>query len=57
MIGRQRLQERPAGLSFRIVGGCGQEYADAAHPLALLRVLRQRPRRRAAKQRDELAAL
>ena len=53
----QPLQERPdAGLKFRIVRGCGQEHADAPHPLALLRARRQRPRRRrAAEQRDELA--
>src|SRR5262249_35144852 len=33
------------------------QYADAAHPLALLRARRQRPRRRAADERDELATL
>ena len=56
---RQPLQERPdAGLKFRIVRGCGQEHADAPHPLALLRARRERPRRRrAAEQRDELAPL
>ena len=56
---RQRLQERPdAGLKFRIVRGCGQEHADAPHPLGLLRARRERPRRRrAAEQRDELAPL
>ena len=33
----QPLQERPdAGLEFHIVRGCGQEYADAPHTLALL---------------------
>src|SRR5262245_17344332 len=54
----QRLQERPdAGLIFRIVRGCGQEYADAPHPLALLRTRRERARGRAAEQRDELAPL
>ncbi len=31
------------------------EHADAPHPLALLRPRRERPRRRAAEQRDELA--
>ena len=53
----QPLQERPdAGLKFRIVRGCGQEHADAPHPLGLLRARRERPRRRrAAEQRDELA--
>ena len=55
----QPLQERrEAGLTFRIVRGCGQEHADAPHPLALLRARRERPRgRRAAEQRDELAPL
>ena len=42
-------------LTFRIVRGCGQEDADAPHPLGLLRARRERPRRRAAEQRDELA--
>ena len=53
----QRLQERrDAGLTFRIVRGCGQEHADAPHPLGLLRARRKRPRgRRAAEKRDELA--
>ena len=45
------------GPEFRIVRGCGQEHADAPHPLGLLRARRERPRsRRAAEQRDELAA-
>ena len=54
----QALQERPdTRLIFRIICGCGQEYADAPHPLGLLRARRERPRRRrAAEQRDELAA-
>src|SRR5262249_39192122 len=56
---RQRLQERPnAGLPFRIVRRCGQKHANAPNPLALLRLPRERPRRRsAAEQRDELAPL
>src|SRR5215510_2291019 len=34
----------------------GQQHADTAHPLALLRARRERPRgRRTAEQRDELA--
>ena len=38
--------------------GCVQEDANTPHPLALLRSRRNRPRRRrAAEQRDELAAL
>jgi hypothetical protein len=35
----------------------GQQHSDTAHPLALLRPRRKRPRsRRAAEQRDELAS-
>src|SRR5262245_31683270 len=41
----------------RIVLGKGCQHADASHPLALLRARRERPRSRAAEQRDELAAL
>ena len=46
-----------AGLEDRIVWSCGQQHAYAAHPLALLRAHRQRPRRRAGNKRDELAPL
>ena len=48
----QPLQERPeAGLKFRIIRGCGQKYADAPHPLGLLRARGKRPRScRAAQQ-------
>src|SRR5262249_41193260 len=46
-----------ARLSERIVGNKVMEDADAPHPLALLRARRKWPRRRrAAEQRDELAA-
>src|SRR5262245_5713550 len=52
----QPLQERPnAGLKFHIVRSGGQDYADEPHPLGLLRARRQRPRRRRAEQRDEVA--
>jgi hypothetical protein len=52
----ERLQECcDARLSFRILCGKSVEHADAPHPLFLLREHRQRPRRRAAKQRDEVA--
>ena len=44
-----------AGLTFRIVRGCEVQHADAPHTLALLRARRERPRRRAAEKRDELA--
>src|SRR5262249_59199571 len=54
---RQRLGKRQeAGLPGRIVCGERHEHADAPHALALLRARRKRPRRRAAEQRDELAA-
>jgi len=40
----QALQERPdTRLIFRIVRGCGQEYADAPHPFGLLRAGAERP--------------
>src|SRR5262245_3885896 len=43
-------------LDVRIVRGpAAREYADAPHPLTLLCARRQRPRCRAAEQRDELA--
>src|SRR5262245_62287920 len=54
----QPLQEcRETPLSFRIFCGEVHEDADAAHFLSLLRTRPNRPRRRAAEQRDELAAL
>ena len=52
----QPLQERSdAGQRFRIVGGEVHEHADPSHRARLLRPRRERPRRRAAEQRDELA--
>src|SRR5262249_30184133 len=42
-------------LIVRIVRRCGQQYANVPHALGLLRAHRGRPRRYAAKQRDELA--
>src|SRR5262249_19011159 len=45
------------GDSFRSVCGECIKYADGPHALALLRARRERPRRRAAEQRDELAPL
>src|SRR5262245_19754951 len=51
------LQERPGpGLKFAIVCARGQKHADATDALALLPARRQRPRRRAAQQSDELAS-
>jgi hypothetical protein len=45
-----------SGLAFPIVGRCHQQ-PNPPHPLALLRARRERPRgRRAAEQRDEIAA-
>src|SRR5262245_18704997 len=40
---------------FGIILGVWMQECDAPHALGLLRARRQRPRRRAAKQRDELA--
>ena len=57
---RQRARSpwrRGPGLIFRIVRGCRQQHADAPHALALLRPRRERQRRRAAEQRDELAPI
>src|SRR5262245_39206905 len=55
----KRLQPLQEGsepcLVMRIVRRCGEEHADAPHPLALLRPRRERPRDRAGKQGDELA--
>src|SRR5262245_32307784 len=45
-----------AGLHVGIVRRIGCEHANASHPLALLPARGERPRRRAAEQRDELAA-
>jgi hypothetical protein len=54
------MERREAGLKFCIVRGCGQEDADAAHPLGLLRLLSarsERPRRRrAAEKANELTS-
>src|SRR5262245_6312542 len=53
----QSLMERcEASLKYRIVCGGGQEHADAPDAIRLLRPCRQRPRGRAAEQRDELAS-
>jgi hypothetical protein len=53
----QPLQKRRhAGLSFGIVCGATQEYANPPHSIGLLRARRQRQRRRrTAEKRDELA--
>jgi hypothetical protein len=53
---RQPLLERVhAGLIFRIARAGSHQHADAPHPIALLRASRKRPRRCAAKERDEIA--
>jgi hypothetical protein len=53
---RKRLRERRyAKLPLRIGFIVRHERADAAYPLWLLRARRERPRRRAAEQCDELA--
>jgi len=51
------VERRDAGLTLWIVGDRAREHADPSHALALLRPRRERPRSRAAEQRDELAAL
>jgi hypothetical protein len=52
---RQPLPERyETGLRFGIVRGRAHEHPDAPHSLALLRARRERPRRRAAEQGDEI---
>src|SRR5262249_40125115 len=53
----ERFEEhRDAILTFPIGLRVGSDqHADAPHPLALLRLHRERPGRRAAEQRDELA--
>src|SRR6516165_4552985 len=48
---------REAGPYFRIVLGKAHQHADPPHSVGLLRARRERPHRRAAEQRDELAAL
>src|SRR5262249_53514193 len=48
-------KSRQTAVSFRIICSEWREHADAAHPLALLRARRERPRCRAAEQRDEVA--
>src|SRR5215472_7504017 len=50
-------KRRDTQLSFRIALGERHQHADTPHALALLRARRERPRGRAAKQRDELAAV
>src|SRR5262245_12497514 len=50
------MESCEARLSFSIIRGGIHEHADPAH-LRLLRARRERPRSRAAEERDELAAL
>jgi hypothetical protein len=56
----ERLEPLPkrnnAGQRFRIVLDVRMEERDATHARRLLRVHSDRPRRRAAEQRDELAS-
>jgi hypothetical protein len=52
------LRERlGAGNRYRVFSSQVHHGADPAHALALLRTPRERPRSRAAEQRDELATL
>ena len=54
----QLLESHPEcgheGLYFRVALGKPHQHANTLHPVGLLRARRQRPRRRAAEQRDEL---
>ena len=53
---RKRLRERRnGGLRLGVVFVARQEQADAPHAVALLRTRRERPCRRAAEERDEVA--
>src|SRR5262249_21380474 len=55
---RKHLHERrEATLLFGIVFVVRHEHADAPHPLALLRLRRERPSCRAAEERDRLATI
>src|SRR5262249_40544184 len=52
----QSLQEgTDPSLIFGIIGCCGQKQSDTPYALAVLRAHRQRPRRRPAEQRYEVA--
>src|SRR5262249_41728227 len=55
-IGASPAERSDASLSFQIGRSRAHEHVDAPHPLAVLRARRQRPRRRTAEQRYELAA-
>src|SRR6516164_5806908 len=57
MIWRLPVLARDAARCFGIVRGQVHEHSDPPHPLALVRARRERPRGRAAEQRDELAPL
>src|SRR5215469_11696219 len=56
-IGASPAERSDASLSFQIGRSRAHEHVDAPHPLAVLRARRERPRRRAANERDEVAAL
>src|SRR5262245_14446497 len=49
-------ERRNASLAFGIVCGYGHKNTDPPHPITLLRARRDRPRGRAAEQRDEFAS-
>src|SRR5207237_9514945 len=54
----ERLAEcSDPSLSFRVALSIGHQHAYTAAPFGLLRARRERPRRRAGDERDELAAL
>src|SRR5262249_21174016 len=51
------LERREIGLSFPVALSIPHQHADQPQPLRLLRPRHERPRGRAAEQRDELATL
>jgi hypothetical protein len=50
------LEYREPGWAFGVGLGKAHEHADPPHALGLLRLGRERPRRRAAKEGDEVAS-
>jgi hypothetical protein len=48
------LERGEAGLTLRIVCGPAHEYANASHPLRLLRSRRERPSCRTAEERNDI---
>ena len=47
------MERREAGLKYRIVRGCGQQHADAPHPLGCCACGKRRANRRRSEKADE----